>query len=192
VADPGSLNGTDTAVQNLLIALSITVILADDNTIVEGDTLNRELVIISDSVNEGALGATLCDARAPTIVAKAALYDEMNMVLPGGGNNGSDANQTNVDIIDPAHPMAAGLSGSVPLLTGSNNMGWGITQPGVQQVATIAGDSSRSTIFAYPASAVITCSGLPIRRVGFPLAAGSTLTLDGWRLFDAAVNWIVP
>jgi hypothetical protein len=143
-------------------------------------------------VNEGALGATLCDARAPTIVAKAALYDEMNMVLPGGGNNGSDANQTNVDIIDPAHPMAAGLSGSVPLLTGSNNMGWGITQPGVQQVATIAGDSSRSTIFAYPASAVITCSGLPIRRVGFPLAAGSTLTLDGWRLFDAAVNWIVP
>jgi hypothetical protein len=186
------LNGTDTAVQNRLIALSFTVILADDNTIVEGDTLNRELVIISDSVNEGALGATLCDARAPTIVAKAALYDEMNMVLPGGGNNGSDANQTNVDIIDPAHPMAAGLSGSVPLLTGSNNMGWGITQPGVQQVATIAGDSSRSTIFAYPASAVITCSGLPIRRVGFPLAAGSTLTLDGWRLFDAAVNWIVP
>jgi hypothetical protein len=124
------------------------IILADDNTVVVADTLNRELVYISDSVNEGTLGATLCDARAPVIVAKTALYDEMNMTAPG--NNNSEANQTNIDIIDPAHPMAAGLSGSVPLLTGNNNMGWGITQPGAQQVATIAGDPSRTTIFAYP------------------------------------------
>jgi hypothetical protein len=88
--------------------------------------------------------------------------------------------------------MAAGLTGAVPLLTGSNNMGWAITQPGAQQVATISGDPGRMTIFGYPAGANITCAGLPARRVGFPLAAGATLTLEGWRLFDAAVNWIVP
>ena len=175
--------------QNRLIALSFTVILADDDTVVVADTLNRELVYISDSVNEGALGATLCDARAPVIGAKAALYDEMNM--PSGGN-GYEANQPDIDIIDPSHPMAAGLSGTVSLLTGSNNMGWGVTQPGAQQVASIAGDPSRITIFAYPASANVTCAALPVRRVGFPLASGAALTLDGWRLFDAAVNWIVP
>jgi hypothetical protein len=114
----------------------------------------------------------------------------MNMTAPG--NNGSEANQTNIDIINPGHPMAAGLSGTITLLTGSNNMGWGITQPGAQQIATIAGDPGRITIFGYPASANITCAGWPARRVGFPLAAGAGLTLAGWQLFDAAVNWIVP
>lgn len=190
MADPGALNSTDTAVQQRLTALSFTVVLADDNTVVVGDTLNQELVFISDSVNEGALGATLCDARAPVIVAKAALYDEMN--LTAAGNNGSEVNQTSIDIIDPAQPMAAGLAGTVPLLTGSNNIGWAVTQPGAQQVASITGDPGRITIFGYPASANITCAALPARRVGFPLAAGAALTLEGWRLFDAAVNWIVP
>ena len=123
------------------------------------------------------------------IVAKAVLYDEMNMAA----SNNYEPNQTGVDIVDPAHPIAAGLSGTVTILTGGNNIGWGNNlQPGVQQVASVAGDPSRTTIFAYPASANVTCAALPVRRVGFPLASGAALTLDGWRLFDAAVNWIVP
>ena len=187
VSNPGSLNSTDTAVQNRLTALSFTIILADDDSVSEGDTINRELVYISDSVNEGTLGGKLCDARAPILITKAGLYDDMNMT-PGGAV-GAEGGQTAIAIVDSGSSLAAGLSGNVTIYTGGNNIGWGNPQGSAQQVASIVGDTAKVTIFAYGSGANITCGGLPARRVAFPLSSGATLTIDGWRLFDAAVNW---
>jgi hypothetical protein len=189
VSNPGSLNSTDTAVQNRLTALSFTIILADDDSVSEGDTINRELVYISDSVNEGALGGKLCDARAPILITKAGLYDDMNMTA--SGDSGAEGGQTAIDIVDSGSSLAAGLSGNVTIYTGGNNIGWGNPKGSAQQVASIVEPppSTKVTIFAYGSGANITCGGLPARRVAFPLSSGATLTIDGWRLFDATVNW---
>lgn len=191
VADPAALNSTDTAVRDRLIALSFTILLADDNSpTLPGDALNRELVFISDTVDEGTVGNQLCDARAPIIVAKASLYDEMNLIAPAG-TNGELPNQTDIDIILPTHPIAGGLSGVVTILNSSNNIGWGEPKPSADQIATIVGNPTQVAIFAYDSDDTVTCAALPTRRVAFPLAAstGASLTAAGWTLFDAAVNW---
>ncbi len=186
VANPGGLNSTEAAVRDRFINLSFFVILID-GSVAQPDTLNKEIVFISDTVNDG-VGTTLCDIRAPIMAVKPSMYDELDMTNPPP-DNGLEPNQTDIDIVDPGHPIAAGLSGTVSILTGNNNMGWGIPLTGAQSVASIAGDPSRATIFAYMDG--IACAGFPARRVAFPLATstGAALTADGWALFDAAVNW---
>ena len=188
VADPAALNSTDTAVRDRLIALSFIILLADDNSpTLPTEALNREFVYVSDNIVDTAnVSAGLCDARAPVMVARSDIYNAMNMTA----SNGINTNQTDIEIINSVHPMAAGLTGTVTILTSNNNIGWGSPFPSADQIAT-TGNPSEITIFAYDTDDTITCAMLPAKRVGFPLAAstGASLTAEGWQLFDAAVDW---
>ena len=192
VANPGGLNSTEAAVRDRFINLSFFVILID-GSVAQPDTLNKEIVFISDTVNDG-VGTTLCDIRAPIMAVKPSMYDELNMTNPPP-DNGLEPNQTDIEIVDSGHPIAiaSGLSGIVSVFNPSKNMGWGIPLAGAQSVASIASDLTKATLFAY--SGGIACAPFPARRVAFPLPLPSgtlpeaMLTPDGWTLFDAAVLW---
>ena len=61
-------------------------------------------------------------------------------------------------------------------------------------MATATADSAeRAVVFAYEAGDAMPGLTAPARRVFFFASAGAAreLTADGWRLFDAAVRWIV-
>ena len=193
VANPSALNSTEADVRDRFINLSFIVILAD-NSVTPTDTLNKDIVFISDTAND-AVGGNLCAIRAPIMAVKPSMYDELNMTNPPP-DNGLEPTQTDIDIVDPGHPIASGLSGTVSVFTSSNDMGWGIPLAGAQSVASLAGDPTRATLFAYQGN--ISClPAVPIRRVAFPLTTTwppppmpeGTLTPDGWTLFDAAVLW---
>jgi hypothetical protein len=86
--------------------------------------------------------------------------------------------------------MAAGLTGNVTVVSTASTFGWGGPNANGVKVATILGNSSRATIFAYNSGAVMPGLTAPARRVGFFLFGNSaSLTANGGSLFDAAVKW---
>jgi hypothetical protein len=95
-------------------------------------------------------------------------------------------------VVDDGHPLAAGFSGNVEVYRKKGKFSF--TRPGgeVQIIATLPDDPERAILYAYEKGAK-NLHGDPMaqRRVFFYLFAAqeSKLTDDGWKLFDAAVNW---
>jgi hypothetical protein len=127
-------------------------------------------------------------------------------------SHGVTVDQLYVVITNPNHPLAAGLSGRVQAYRVLREMNWGAhLAPGAQVVATLApsleaaGDAAANTATDYSGAAVIyyvpkggalaegaTAAGLRIQFFAENENGPGTynlMTEDGFRLFDAAVNW---
>ena len=127
-------------------------------------------------------------------------------------SHGVTVDQLYVVITNPNHPLAAGLSGRVQAYRVPREMNWGAhLTPGAQVVATLApsleaaGDAAANTATDYSGAAVIyyvpkggalaegaTAAGLRIQYFVENENGPGTynlLTPEGFRLFDAAVNW---
>jgi hypothetical protein len=96
-----------------------------------------------------------------------------------------------VDIVAPAHPLAAGFSGRVTVTSSAQTLSWGRPNANAALVARPATDTTRAAIFGYEKGAAMPGGPAPGRRVGFFLEQGtaSALTTAGGSLFDAAVRW---
>ena len=127
----------------------------------------------------------------PVVVLEPQFFDDMGMTgLTSGTNFGSTASQTQVTITTTSHPMAAGLTGNVTVVSAASTLGWGQPNANGVKVATIVGNSSRATIFGYNSGAVMLGLTAPARRVGLILfGTSASLTANGGTLFDAAVKW---
>jgi hypothetical protein len=183
------MTGTDTAVQNRLVALGFVVTVVDDNVVDVFMAEASNVVFISNTCNPASGIANLATSRATIVLSHAGLYDEFGLTQVG--DNGMVPGQTTIDIIDPSHPLAAGLSGTVTVLTNPNAIGWGVPE-NAALVGTLMGVPSNYTLFGYEAGAIVP-GGFQVmrRRVGFFLssATGATLTSEGWTLFDASILW---
>ena len=127
-------------------------------------------------------------------------------------SHGVTVDQLYVVITNPNHPLAAGLSGRVQAYRVPREMNWGAhLAPGAQVVATLApsleaaGDAAANAATDYSGAAVIyyvpkggalaegaTAAGLRIQYFIENENGPGTynlLTPEGFRLFDAAVNW---
>jgi hypothetical protein len=126
--------------------------------------------------------------------------------------HGVTINQLDVVITDPAHPLAAGLSGRVQVYRANREMNWGVAlAPGAQIVATLApsleaaGDTGANVAADYSTAATVYFVPQGGELAGGATAAGlriqyfvenengpgtyNLMTEDGFRLFDAAINW---
>jgi hypothetical protein len=124
-----------------------------------------------------------------------------------GGNRDNYVNEVQkINILDPGHPLAAGLSGEVTVFNSLTGNWWQFAQgnlgAGVVRVAetllTDVGTDPQHAILAADKGAQLLGDGTPGkpataagRRVFFFLSdTGSfDLTADGFKLFDAAIQW---
>jgi hypothetical protein len=171
--------------------LEVTVRSATDTR--TSDLFDFRVHVISDSVvNAADVGARFLTSPAPTVNCEAALHDDMKMTgTTQNSDFGTTASQTDLDIATPAHPLAAGLSGRVTVVSSPQTFGWG--KPGAEavKVATLVGQPNQACIFAYESGANMVGTRAPAPRVGF-FAEGnvaSALTPPGLALFDAAIRW---
>ncbi len=183
-----------------------------------------DLVIIPESVNSGSVGTKLTATSTPLINMEAFLQDEFGFVDPDGqsvdpgspeggsggtieaptgqvdvGHFGAIPGETDIVIVDPAHPLAAGLSGRVRVYTLPAEINWAVTEvlaPGVHSVAALPDyPEAQSTYFILPGDALFDGSPSPNLRVSLftennnDLGTYHRMTDDGHRLFDAALNW---
>jgi hypothetical protein len=128
----------------------------------------------------------------PVIVIEPALFDNMGMT---GGDDFGEDNGTQVTIVMAGHPMAAGLTGNVAVLTMTATLSWGAPSAAAQRVASFSGMAGRATIFGYNKGAAMAMGMAPARRVGFFAGepAAARLTDNGKKLLDAAIDWaLVP
>jgi hypothetical protein len=121
-----------------------------------------------------------------------ALLDDLGMTgaVPGV-DFATVPNQTRVEIRNPAHPLAAGLSGTVPVVTLPSRMSWGRAPSDATLIATLPSEPDRAVIFAFLPTPPGSPRAIAGRRVHFFLEddTASQLNDNGWALFDAAVAW---
>ncbi|RMG29589.1 MAG: T9SS C-terminal target domain-containing protein, partial [Bacteroidetes bacterium] len=189
-----NLNVGDQAAKNRLEQLGFQVETIMASQAQTADALDKSLVVISATVFSVHIGNKFSDVPVPVMSWEAYVFDDL-------GLTGPDLNidyqfidfQTSIEIQDPAHPMAAGLSGLVPVTDVFTTMAWGRPNEHAELVASVPGDSSMAFLFGYETGAQMFGRLAPARRVGFFSQNVTTAALNnnGWQLFDAAVKWAI-
>lgn len=180
---------------------------ADNVTYMQGDMAAADgstadafdLVIISSTLNSGTVRGKYADTTVGLMNWEQALNrqaaGEFNMSV--GGATGEA--QTEITIVDPTSPLAAGLSGSVTVFDAPATTQWGTGAlgAGVNLVASSA-DGANHAIFSADVGDALLGDGSPQspdiapgRRVMFFIQDSSfnNLTAEGLSLFDAATDW---
>ena len=118
--------------------------------------------------------------------------DDLGMTGNAAADHDISFGQTQLQIINASHPLAAGLSGTVTVTGAASIFSWGRPNANAANIATIVGDANKSAIFGYEKGAAMVGLTAPARRVGFFLenATAAELTGQGFALFDAAVRWV--
>jgi hypothetical protein len=171
----------------------------DDDDVQPTDAEGKSLVIISSTVSSGDINVKFTDLAVPVINWEEAVMDDLLMTGDSGAepdHHGSTGNLSQIDILDPSHPLAAGLSGNVTVTSSPQTMSWGISDANptnAMVIAQVAGDPTKWAIWAYEKGAVLFdgVTPAPERRIGFFFNGASTTanTPEAFQLFDAAVNW---
>jgi len=109
----------DALIGDFLEGLGHTVTYFDDNESeadMEAAAAAADLVWISESVGSGNVNTKITEVEIPMIVGEPYAWDEMGMTLNSPCIT-SDVATTDIEIINPSHFLAAGLSGTVTVLT---------------------------------------------------------------------------
>jgi hypothetical protein len=160
------------------------------------------VVLLSSSIFSLDLNTQYRDVPVPMIVWEPSLFDDLGMTGPEeNGDCGVTPSTGEALIKDPSHPLAAGLSGLVQLVSARHDragrarkidMSFGTPGPQAAWVATAPGRPTRAVVFAYERGlAMPGLSAAPARRVGLFLydRTPPQLTDAGWATFDAALLW---
>jgi hypothetical protein len=194
------LQAGDAEVKERLERLGLAVTVKNGLELTAADTKGRALVAVSSTsvvadaiVFSPNLVLTLRNLDVPLLTWEPMLLFEFGMT-PGGVHQvdwAGTQGQTHLVIADPAHPLAAGLSGRIPATKAPSRFSWGRAGGEAIKIAALEGNPSRTAIFGYDRGARMPGGAAPARRVSLFLfePAASVLTDQGWALFDAAVQW---
>ena len=189
VATPGALTAGETAVRNRLTGLGFTVAVADDDTVGTAQATGTAFVLISQSASSHLAGVkTLSGVAVPVWVAKPYLFDDFGLTGPVGGTDYGDKAGTQLTIVDPAHPLAAGQSGTVAVQT-SGRLSFG--RPVAAAVVAARAGTDASVFTLAPGALRANGTPAPACRLTFPLVGNgpAAFTSAGWAMFDAAARW---
>lgn len=194
VANRLNLGTSDQAIRNQFESLGYQVTVQDDNVVTLSDTVNQDLVFISESSVSQRVNTKLTDATIPIISAEAYLFDDLGLTgTITGVDYDTQANQTALNILTPTSPLAGGLSGQVTVYGTPGELAWGRPKANAELIAALPGSPDQATIFTYDETDILVSgASAPAKRVGFFIASDATqLTPDGWTLLESAVRWAI-
>jgi hypothetical protein len=111
----------DDAIKAYLEGLGHTVTYLDDNEdepTTEAAAAAADVVFISESVSSGQIRLEITEIATPMVITEAWAYDEMGLATlnSAAAAEGVDVATTDIEIVAPGHPLAAGLTGTVSVL----------------------------------------------------------------------------
>jgi hypothetical protein len=124
-----------------------------------------------------------------------AVQDDFLTTGPTDGvDRGTVTGQTQINIINNTHPLAAGLPlGLITTTTAAQDYTWGVPSTNAVIIATLADDPARAVIYGYDTGAILadgTTAAAGRRVLLFSGDNGfAAYTEDAIKLFDAAVQW---
>ncbi|MCH9683273.1 MAG: hypothetical protein K0V04_17695 [Deltaproteobacteria bacterium] len=194
VTQDGTANAAlDAPLVPILEAQGLTVLLSADTTAVAADADPTALVVISETANSGDVGANFRDVDEAVICMEGLIWDDMDMAA-----SATAVTDTDVAIVDAAHPIAAGLVGVVDFMIIDPGSGLFFTTVAATAdvVASRVGAANEVVVFAFDEGVVMDNGfAAPARRVGFGadvdggVGANGQLDVDGITMFDAAVTY---
>ena len=191
---PGILDPGDVAIKGRLEGQGYALTVksgAESKTV---DAEGKALVIVSSTIDSDSVGTKFRDVTVPVIDDEHAVFDDMQLTAPKYWRDfGYEHGKTSITIIDPSHPLSAGLSGKVTITTAPETIVWAIPPDSAIKVAAHDGDPKKIAIFAYDTGAAMFGMYAPARRIGFCFYrdTAASASSEGWALFDAAVAWAV-
>jgi len=197
VVGKAKLNGGDRVIKNRLESFGLTVTVQDDDDVQVYDADDKDLIFFSKTVYSKKVGDMFARARIPVICSEPWLFDDLGMTGPSEytdyGYNKRRGRTRKLRIINPEHPLAAGLEGWVKISCRPFKMGWGVPGEAAIRIASLKHDSDKCAIFAYEAGDEMPGMVAPATRIGlfFDNHAARRLTSDGEALLDAAIEWIL-
>jgi hypothetical protein len=197
VGNPAALNASDTGVVNLLDSKLLQVAVVDDGASLTSDAAGKALIVVSSTVSSGSVSTKFRDVAVPVINWEQACQDDFNMTLnTDGTDRGTVGGQVNLNIVNPTHPLAAGLSAGVrPVVTAAATFTWGLPNTNAIAIATLEGSPNRVGIYAYEKGAtMLNAFVAPEKRIHIFLDNDTFAVLnpDGLKLVNAAVDWTIP
>ena len=181
----------DAPYHDRLMQLGVDVTVVASAVAQASDVGDNCVLVISASVSSSDIQGEFFDATVPLITWESAAYPDLRLVDPrASGAHGVVEPADDVEIVDAAHPIAAGLEGTVAVFEGGGRIGWG-TAPGAHVVAIIPGEPTRATVFAFePGAAMGGGFVAPAARVALPGGStAATPTADALAIFEAALWW---
>jgi RHS repeat-associated protein len=186
-------NPGDEVLRARLSALGYEVDLRKGSEAVSADATGKAVMVISESVASGDVGATFRTTAVPIVSLEVNHWADM---LMASGTTSTDRGSVDADkiaIAAGAHPLAAGFSGTVTVATTASKINWAKTLgSGAVKVATVDGDPAKATVFAYDLGAsLVGGTAAPARRVGLFMSklVPTTLNATGAAILDAAIRW---
>jgi uncharacterized repeat protein (TIGR01451 family) len=185
-----TLSASDAAIRTRLENLGYTVTVKDGASSTTADAAGKAVVVISSTITPASVGTKFRTVAVPVVLWESGLFVNMGMTPSGNQNSGTTNNQTQVQIANSSHPLAAALSGN-QTVSASNAMSWGKPNANASSVATLVGDTTKSVIFGYQTGAVMPGLTAPANRVGLYMSdvTASSFSTNGGKLFDAAIKW---
>ena len=203
----GNEAGADDELKAFMEGLGHTVTYFDDGedeAATEAAAAAADVVFISESVGSANVNTEITEVEVPMIVNEMWAWDEMGLTHGGGADE--LVVTTNIEIVNPGHPLAAGLSGSVALLTditsslGECRLGKGIAgdEATVIATATLADGETYDILFVYEKGAALPeppTDGSPrvaadIRVCyGFHEFCDPVLTDNAYALLESSINF---
>jgi RHS repeat-associated protein len=189
---PPPLKAGDLAIQNRLGTLGYTVSVITGSMVLSSDASGKALVVISSTVKSGDVNTKFRNAIVPVLTWEKELFYPMGMTGSIDGTDSGSLNaQTKLVIANPSHYMAAGLSGTVTVITTQSDLNWGKPNANALKIATLLNNPAKAAIFAYEKGVAMPGLSAPARRVGMYMTdqTAGNFNNNGWALFDAAVRW---
>ena len=147
-------------------------------------------VFVSESILSGNVAGAYEDIPIPFITSEAWLLDEMG--IAADAHSHEDPNQTSVTIVDPNHPMAAGLEGEIQIAPTPVWIMSTCDPGGDVQIVAKATVNDCPCLAGYEKGAEKMGGELvKARRVLTFITRNSSLIMtdDGWKLFDNSILW---
>jgi hypothetical protein len=177
------------------LGFSVEVLTADDPGSPLMEALARaQVVVLSSSLSMAALNQELVSLAVPLVALESSAFARLGLTGTTWRRDlGNTGQLREVLITDPGHPLAAGLTGEATVLVRRQRLRWGLPGEDAIVVAGYPGvPHGESAVFGYERGSRMPGGIAPARRVALFLGNGrvvSSLTADGWKLFDAAVSW---
>jgi len=184
------LTEEDEAVKERLNMLGYNVALMDDSELDVTQAAGNDIIAVSSTTSPFRVKSNLNEINIPVLCWLPHLFDDMKMTGRGLDNLGLE-DGTEIHISAKEHSMAAGLSGTVPVYREESRLGWGVPSSDADIIAHMPDDSTHAAVFVYEKGDEMIGITAPAARIGFFMHDRSLdqLTNNGWKLFDAAVDY---
>lgn len=193
IVGSSDLSSGDVAIYQHLVEHDYFVSIQTDDDSLAFDMENKDLILVSASA-----GATrkvryeLENINVPILSWEPTLFDDFNWTGRRKNEDYGLESGSAIDILSDAHPLAAGLSGTIQVTSNAQEITWALPHENADIIASLNGDPTKPVIFCYETGDVMmNYVTTKARQVGlfFSEESPAYFTAETWAILRAAINW---